>query len=114
MCVCVCVVHSLYIYSIFSISVALISTDQGLSWWETGEREGLANLTPPTSLTHRLSTDILFGKRNGIKTLLVMTGVTPRHGMETAPEEHIPDFHCQSIADVLTRALRRMLSRSGK
>ncbi|KAJ3074088.1 hypothetical protein HDU98_012116 [Podochytrium sp. JEL0797] len=30
----------------------------------------------------RLDTDILFGKHGGLKTLLVLTGVTPKEGLE--------------------------------
>jgi phosphoglycolate phosphatase len=50
----------------------------------------------------KLSTDILFGRRNGLRTLLVMTGVTGQADLETTPSEHLPDFYCQSIANVLT------------
>jgi ribonucleotide monophosphatase NagD (HAD superfamily) len=58
-------------------------------------------LTTPTSLFHRrLNTDILFGRQNGLKTLLVMTGVTLQSDLETAPQEQLPDFYCQSIANV--------------
>jgi ribonucleotide monophosphatase NagD (HAD superfamily) len=49
----------------------------------------------------RLNTDILFGRQNGLKTLLVMTGVTQQTGLETAPQEQAPDYYCQSIADIL-------------
>jgi phosphoglycolate/pyridoxal phosphate phosphatase family enzyme len=48
----------------------------------------------------RLNTDILFGRQNGLKTLLVMTGVTLQSDLETAPQEQLPDFYCQSIANV--------------
>lgn len=49
----------------------------------------------------RLNTDILFGRQNGLKTLLVMTGVTQQTGLETAPQEQAPDYYCQSVADIL-------------
>ena len=49
----------------------------------------------------RLSTDIVFGRQNGLKTLLVMTGSTQPHGLETAPQEQVPDYYCQSVANVL-------------
>lgn len=49
----------------------------------------------------RLNTDIVFGRQNGMQTLLVMTGVTQQNGLVTAPQDQTPDYYSQSIADLL-------------
>lgn len=49
----------------------------------------------------RLDTDILFGKRGGLKTLLVMTGVSTSHDLETASADTRPDYVLDSLADLM-------------
>jgi ribonucleotide monophosphatase NagD (HAD superfamily) len=46
----------------------------------------------------RLETDIRMGNESGMKTALVMTGVTDRKTLETSPIR--PDYIFQSIADL--------------
>jgi phosphoglycolate/pyridoxal phosphate phosphatase family enzyme len=50
----------------------------------------------------RLNTDILFGKINGLKSLLVLTGITKQEDMQTTAEDNLPDYYADSIADVLS------------
>ncbi len=49
----------------------------------------------------RLDTDILFGKVNGMSTLLVLSGVTNEEEMNNCSSEYRPDFVARSIADFL-------------
>ena len=72
-----------------------------------GDRWGcsLNYARPVTLMLCRLGTDILFGRQNGLKTLLVMTGVTQQAGLERASQEQTPDYYCQSIADILVCSL---------
>eukprot|EP00049_Salpingoeca_infusionum_P019633 m.362765 g.362765 ORF g.362765 m.362765 type:complete len:294 (-) comp20855_c0_seq1:358-1239(-) len=49
----------------------------------------------------RLDTDILFGKRSGMETALVMSGVTTPAILAQADEEHTPDMVLESVADFL-------------
>jgi len=46
----------------------------------------------------RLETDIRMGKESGMKTALVMTGVTDQKTLELSPAR--PDYVLQSIADL--------------
>jgi phosphoglycolate phosphatase len=46
----------------------------------------------------RLDTDILFGKRNGTRAVLCLSGVTTRERLFSQTEV-VPDFFCDSIAD---------------
>lgn len=55
----------------------------------------------PRLALFRLNTDIVFGRQNGLQTLLVMSGVTEQNGLMTAPQDQIPDYYSQSIADIL-------------
>ncbi len=48
----------------------------------------------------RLNTDIEFGIRNGMKTLLVLTGICHREDVETKNGTE-PDYFCESVADLL-------------
>ncbi len=50
---------------------------------------------------HRLSTDIEFGIRNGMKTLLVLTGLCQRNNLEDQNGTK-PQFFCESVAGFLT------------
>eukprot|EP00731_Ephydatia_muelleri_P028177 Em0019g1050a len=49
----------------------------------------------------RMNTDVLFGKQNGLKTILTFTGITQRSELASAPEEWIPDYLCASVGDLL-------------
>ncbi len=51
----------------------------------------------------RLDTDIAFGKRGGLKTLLVFTGVTTKKEMEESSLK--PDYFIHSLGDFLGPAL---------
>ena len=46
----------------------------------------------------RLETDIRMGKESGMKTALVLTGVTNRKTLKASPIQ--PDYVLQSIADL--------------
>ena len=46
----------------------------------------------------RLETDILTGRRAGLRTCLVLTGISTKEEAEAAPEEMRPDFIIESIA----------------
>lgn len=49
----------------------------------------------------RLSTDIEFGRRGGIKTLLVLTGVTHEHELSQIQDPfQVPDFYVDSVDDL--------------
>ncbi len=50
----------------------------------------------------RYETDILFGKKAGVKTALVLTGITSRKDLQKIPKRLHPDYVLQSVAD-LTR-----------
>lgn len=49
----------------------------------------------------RLSTDIAFGRNHGMKSLLVFTGSCQRADLAAAKPESCPDYHCNSVADIL-------------
>jgi 4-nitrophenyl phosphatase len=51
----------------------------------------------------RMSTDILFGRENGMATALVLTGVASRNDLNAFPYK--PDFVLESISDI-----RKLLS----
>lgn len=65
-------------------------------------------ISPPSHFcTARLNTDVLFGKRFGMKTLAVLTGITSQHMLDTATPEETPDYYTESIADaVKARAVK--------
>lgn len=46
----------------------------------------------------RLDTDIAFGKRGGLKTLLVLSGVAKREDVSSAEESAKPDFYCPDLS----------------
>jgi len=54
----------------------------------------------------RCNTDINFGKNCGLKTLLVLTGVTSLKQLNDyeSNQEHnlIPDFYTEKLGDILT------------
>lgn len=47
----------------------------------------------------RLDTDILFGNDNGLKSCLVLSGVTTEEKLLSDANEITPNFYCDSIAD---------------
>jgi len=48
----------------------------------------------------RLDTDILFGKRGGVSTLLVLTGVTTERDISSPSPIAVPDYILQSLGDL--------------
>ena len=49
----------------------------------------------------RLDTDIVFGRDNGLQTVLTLSGVTTKEQVLSTENEIIPDFYIPSIADLL-------------
>ncbi|KAI5478927.1 4-nitrophenylphosphatase [Pseudohyphozyma bogoriensis] len=49
----------------------------------------------------RLETDVLFGKRGGISTLLVLTGSSILEDLEGLPEDETPDYVAKCFGDIL-------------
>ena len=52
----------------------------------------------------RMNTDVLFGKRNGCRTLLVLSGIETRssltkaeHSTNPADKEYVPDYYIDSL-----------------
>jgi phosphoglycolate/pyridoxal phosphate phosphatase family enzyme len=58
----------------------------------------------------RLDTDILFGRDNGLKTLLTLSGVTKESTLVSPSNDIIPDFVVDSIADLLKGGDRPLYS----
>jgi len=56
----------------------------------------------PIHLCCSLHTDMLFGHCNGLRTLLVFSGVTKRSDLPSAKQEEQPEFICDSVASLLT------------
>ena len=54
-----------------------------------------------TFVGDRLDTDVLFGKKCGMKTILVLTGVHQREHLEKFGEECKPDIVLESIGDLI-------------
>ena len=59
-----------------------------------------------SSFPSRLETDILFGKRNGMKTLAVLSGVVSIQEIEGIQQqdknsELLPDFYADSVKSLL-------------
>ena len=64
----------------------------------------------PPALTHpsrsalfvgdRLDTDIAFAQHGGIKTLMVLTGISTKAEIDAEGAEIVPDFLMQSIGDL--------------
>ena len=50
----------------------------------------------------RMSTDIAFGRNHGMKTLLVFTGHCQPADLTAATPETCPDYHCHSVAGILS------------
>jgi 4-nitrophenyl phosphatase len=49
----------------------------------------------------RLNTDIQFGLQGGLKTLLVLTGVTQLNDLNSLPDSEKPHFYTNTFADLL-------------
>lgn len=47
----------------------------------------------------RLDTDVLFGRDNGLKTVLVLSGVTTEEEVRSLENDIVPDFYADSIND---------------
>ena len=52
----------------------------------------------------RLDTDILFGQNGGLKTLLVLTGVTTEERLQSPENEIQPDLYAGGLKDLLSAA----------
>ena len=52
----------------------------------------------------RLDTDILFGRQGGLRTLLVLSGVTSEAQVRAAGAPLQPDFYTAGLADLLPAA----------
>lgn len=52
----------------------------------------------------RLDTDILFGKNNGLQTVLTLSGVTTEKALFSADNTIIPDYYVDSIKDFFPNA----------
>lgn len=50
---------------------------------------------------YRLNTDALFGKTNGMKTLVVLTGICTEEEVLKAPADRKPDYYTASVAELL-------------
>ena len=50
----------------------------------------------------RLDTDILFGKEGGLRTLLVLSGVTDEATLKSPENEIHPDFYTSKLGDLLS------------
>ncbi|GJQ12825.1 hypothetical protein GpartN1_g4616.t1 [Galdieria partita] len=51
----------------------------------------------------RLDTDILFGKNNGLRTVLSLSGVTTMENLLSDKNKILPDYYIQSVADLLSK-----------
>lgn len=50
----------------------------------------------------RLETDVLFGKRGGVSTLLVWTGSSKPHDLVGLPDHHEPTYIANCVGELLT------------
>ncbi|MQY59078.1 MAG: HAD hydrolase-like protein, partial [Clostridia bacterium] len=48
----------------------------------------------------RLETDILAGKRLGITTILVLSGITSQEMLQKAPPSRLPDYVIHSLSEL--------------
>lgn len=65
----------------------------------------LAHASPENSVVvgDRLDTDVLVGKRIGMTTVLVLTGITTQKDLESAPPELKPDIVIHSLPEMLEK-----------
>jgi len=52
----------------------------------------------------RLDTDVLFGQNNGLRSVLVLSGVTSEEKLLSKDNEITPDYYCDSIVDFFVPA----------
>ena len=57
---------------------------------------------PYSKVGDRLDTDILFGKDGGLRTLLVLSGVTDEETLKSPENTIQPDYYTSKLADLLT------------
>ena len=55
---------------------------------------------PHAQVGDRLDTDILFGKDGGLKTLLVLSGVTPEKTLLSEDNTIHPDMYTNKLPDI--------------
>ena len=48
----------------------------------------------------RLETDILLGKKVGVTTVLVLSGITNQEMLQKAPPSHLPDYVIDSLSEL--------------
>jgi len=60
---------------------------------------GLSDASRIAMIGDRLDTDIVFGRDNGLKTCLVLSGVTSEEKLLSPDNKVAPDFYCDSIKD---------------
>lgn len=48
----------------------------------------------------RLNTDIAFGKKGGLNTLLVLTGITTKVDVDAVSPQETPKYITQSLGDL--------------
>lgn len=50
----------------------------------------------------RTNTDIKFGRLHGMRTLLVLTGVSSREDLPNLPDDSKPEFYTTSIGELIS------------
>merc|ERR1719460_191462 len=70
---------------------------------DVAQRFGL-NKSEICMIGDRLDTDILFGQNGGLKTLLVLTGVTTEERLQSPENEIQPDLYAGGLKDLLSAA----------
>jgi ribonucleotide monophosphatase NagD (HAD superfamily) len=56
----------------------------------------------PACIGDRLETDILFGNRHELSTVLVLSGVTSKEKLLSETNDIHPDYYADSLAALLT------------
>ena len=54
------------------------------------------------SFVYRANTDMKFGRVHGMRTLLVLTGITSREDIPQLPDDCKPEFFTKSIGEMLS------------
>ena len=82
-------------------SRTLMVGDRSVEW-----RMGIDNLLilemHNISFVYRANTDMKFGRDHGMKTLLVLTGITSREDIPQLPDDCKPEFFTKSIGEMLS------------
>jgi phosphoglycolate phosphatase len=60
------------------------------------------DLTKVCMIGDRLDTDVLFGRRNGLTTMLVLSGVTTLQMVHNGNNKIFPDYIASSVADIVS------------